>query len=326
MTREQIIANLTALQNADAAKPAQAQPAPAQAPAPAAVNPEQDRIKELQASIKADEEKANQDRISELQTSIRADMSQRGQRQGQLEWDAEKNASQWTKAGTAISDMANAGLHGITFGFDDKAAAALHAAAGKIGLADNVGYDKALEQERYNTARRQGRMEAIMPGSPAVFEGLGSLAIPAGGVEALGARYAPAVMAKLGKLASPIANILENAGYGALSGYGHDQNVGEGAVVGGSGATVPIAAAAAKKYGPSSMRDLGAGWGAEIGNQLLGSFGETYGSKYGGMIGSGIGTAGGAMLNYAPTRALLSLLMRAPGRLYGQVSENMQNQ
>jgi hypothetical protein len=228
--------------------------------------------------------------------------------------DAFEGSSQLGKAGTAISDMANAGLHGLTFGLDDRAAAGLHTLAGNIGstlgLSGDVDYDQALAQEQQNTRARGDRMEHIMPGSTGTFEALGSLGMPGGVLKAGVAKAAPWA----GKTGKVVADILENAGYGTVSAYGHGQNPLEGAGVGAAGTVLgPLfrgAVPAATKYGLGLK-------GAAVGGATAGFPGAWAGAEAGRWVGNKAKQGMETVLDTAPSRAALATLSAAPGRLYG---------
>jgi hypothetical protein len=228
--------------------------------------------------------------------------------------DAFEGSSQLSKAGTAIGDMASAGIHGLTFGLDDRAAAGLHTLAGNVGstlgLSEDVDYDQALAQEQQNTRARGDRMEHIMPGSSETFEALGSLGMPGGILKAGVAKVAPWA----GKAGRGIADILENAGYGATSAYGHGQDPLTGAGIGAAGTALGPAlrslAPVATKYGiGAGAAAAGGSVGGFPGAWLAGDAGRTVG----GMVGKGVGN----VMDTNPARAALATLSAAPGRLYG---------
>jgi hypothetical protein len=130
------------------------------------------------------------------------------------------------KAGRATMDIARLGLDGMTFGFGDKLLAGIEAA----GRPD-MDYDEALQLHRQATGDAKARAghagtvaeigAGFLPMNAAANAGLSATRLVAQGLS-----RAKALGAKL------VAGGVEGAGYGALSGLGHDQDVGDAASLG----------------------------------------------------------------------------------------------
>jgi hypothetical protein len=130
------------------------------------------------------------------------------------------------KAGRATMDIARLGLDGMTFGFGDKLLAGIEAA----GRPD-MDYDEALRLHRQATGDAKAR--AGHAGTVAEI-GAGFLPMNAAANAGLSAaRLVPQGLSR-GKVlgAKLVAGGVEGAGYGALQGAGHDQNVGDAASIG----------------------------------------------------------------------------------------------
>jgi hypothetical protein len=143
------------------------------------------------------------------------------------------------KAGRATMDIARLGLDGMTFGYGDKLLAGIEAA----GRPD-MDYDEALRLHRQATGDARTRAGyagtaaevggALLPMGAAAKAGLSAARlVPQGlsGAKALGAKL--------------VAGGVEGAGYGALHGAGHDQNVGDAASLGALGGIAGTGAAQA---------------------------------------------------------------------------------
>jgi hypothetical protein len=130
------------------------------------------------------------------------------------------------KAGRATMDIARLGLDGATFGYGDKLLAGIEAA----GRPD-MDYDEALRLHRQATGDAKARAglagtvteigAGVLPMSAAANAGLSAARLVPQGLS-----RAKALGAKL------IAGGVEGAGYGALHGAGHDQDVGDAASIG----------------------------------------------------------------------------------------------
>jgi hypothetical protein len=219
-----------------------------------------------------------------------------------------------SKLGTTLGDMLSAGVHGLSFGVDDRAAAGLHTLASNIGstigISDDIDYSQALAQEQETTRGRADRLNHLLPGSSGILEGMGSLAMP-GGLLAKGAQK---IGLGSGKLVSAVANTAENAGYGAASAYGHGQDPVKGAAVGAAGTALqPLI-----RYGaPIASRLVGGTTGASIGGSVAGFSGAWAGGEAGRRAGSAIGRVGEKVMDSNPGRDALAKIAAAPGRLYG---------
>jgi hypothetical protein len=130
------------------------------------------------------------------------------------------------KAGRATMDIARLGLDGMTFGFGDKLLAGIEAA----GRPD-MDYDEALQLHRRATGDAKAR--AGHAGTVAEI-GAGFLPMNAAANAGLSAaRLIPQGLSRGKALgAKLVAGGIEGAGYGALYGAGHDQDVGDAASVG----------------------------------------------------------------------------------------------
>ncbi len=130
---------------------------------------------------------------------------------------AEFDAMPWYhKAAVAADDLVRSAANGATFGYADKLA----------GWANGTGTE----------AERQKSAEASMRGGSATTaaEIGGAIATPvlAAGVGASLPRMAASVPGVTGTLARSGLAAVEGAGYGALNASGHDQDIGEGALMG----------------------------------------------------------------------------------------------
>jgi len=216
-----------------------------------------------------------------------------------------KNASAMSRVGTTLGDLLGTATHGISLGMDDRAAAGLHAM-----FSGDVDYDQALAEEQANTKARNERMEFVNPGSTTAIEALSSFAAP-GGVLKAGATKAVPWAGRGGRI---VADMLENAGYGATSAYGHGQDVGTGAAVGAAGTlAAPLlryVTPAAAKYGlASAAASAGGSVGGFPGAWLAGDAGRT--------VGGAVAKGAANTMDTAPGRGILATIARAPGRLYG---------
>jgi hypothetical protein len=130
------------------------------------------------------------------------------------------------KAGRATMDIARLGLDGMTFGFGDKLLAGIEAAG-----RPEMDYDEALRLHRQATGDARARAghagtvaeigAGVLPMSAAANAGLSATRLVPQGLS-----RAKALGAKL------VAGGVEGAGYGALHGAGHDQDVGDAASIG----------------------------------------------------------------------------------------------
>jgi hypothetical protein len=129
------------------------------------------------------------------------------------------------KAGQAVMDVARLGANGATFGFADKLAAGLDAA-----LTDRT-YDQSLARARELTD--EARIRAGLAGDVAE---IGASIMPMNAAASAGlsaTRLVPQGLSRTTALgAKLIAGGVEGAGYGALHGAGHDEDIGDAASVG----------------------------------------------------------------------------------------------
>ncbi|MPR12891.1 hypothetical protein [Microvirga tunisiensis] len=143
------------------------------------------------------------------------------------------------KAGRATMDIARLGLDGASFGFGDKLLAGIEAA----GRSD-MDYDEALQLHRQATGDAKARA-----GYAGTAAEIGGALLPMGAAAKAGvtaARLIPQSLSRAKTLgARLIAGGAEGAGYGALHGAGHDQNVGDAALLGAAAGAGGTAAAQA---------------------------------------------------------------------------------
>jgi hypothetical protein len=143
------------------------------------------------------------------------------------------------KEGRATMDIARLGLDGMTFGFGDKLLAGIEAA----GRSD-MDYDEALQLHRQAT--RDAKARAGYAGTAAE---IGGALLPMGVAANAGlsaARLVPQGLSRGKALAAKLmAGGVEGAGYGALHGAGHDQNLGDAASIGALGGIAGTGAAQA---------------------------------------------------------------------------------
>lgn len=141
---------------------------------------------------------------------------------------------EWQKPIIAAQDVGNIIGDDLTFGFGDKAAAAVRAPfTGKT-------YDEELAANRQGTQNSRDRAGSAAYGADVTA----ALMMPrlAPRAAAAGTTVAKGVLPTAGRFVAGVAKGgAQGAGYGALNAVGHDQDVGEGAAYGAAfGAAVPV--------------------------------------------------------------------------------------
>lgn len=160
---------------------------------------------------------------SQQSIDLRGQLSAMTQNPAKAQYDA---LPEWQKPLVAAGDTAQLFADGLTFGFGDKAVAAVRSPFTGKSYEDELAGQRALTQGARNRAGSAGLAAEIT----------GALAVPLKTGATLSGRFGTAGMtgakglgARTGLMAA------EGAGYGAASAAGHDQNIGQGALIGAAG-------------------------------------------------------------------------------------------
>lgn len=138
----------------------------------------------------------------------------------------------WQKPLIAAQDIGNIIGDDLTFGFGDKAAAAIRAP-----FTDKT-YEEELAANRAGTQAARDRAGSAAYGADVTA----ALLLPRIGSAPVAASAPAGLVAKAGRFgAGVVKGGAQGAAYGAVNALGHDQNVGEGAATGAAfGAAVPV--------------------------------------------------------------------------------------
>lgn len=211
------------------------------------------------------------------------------------------------KIGTISGDFMGALIHGGTLGFDDKLDRVINNYNPWGTSAED--FDK---QRAARNAERTARLEYADPGSSTALDLLGGAALPSG-LLARGVGQG-AGWARAG--ARGVANILENAGYGAASAYGHDQDPTTGAAIGAAGGLVsPVV----RGVVPQALKAGTDAIGIAAGHMFGGVPGAILGNTIIQPAGSAVRRGASAVMNSDVMRNILARIAAAPGRFSGQI-------
>lgn len=160
---------------------------------------------------------------SQMSQDLRGELSAMTLNPGKAKYDA---LSGWQKPIVAASDMLQLGASGATFGFGDKAVAAVRAPFTDQTYAEELAAQRGLTQGARNRAGYAGNA-AEFGGAVAA-----PLALASKGLTLAGRGGTAAMEGVKGLAARSGLMAAEGAGYGAMSALGNDQDVATGAGIG----------------------------------------------------------------------------------------------
>jgi hypothetical protein len=179
------------------------------------------------------------------QKALRSELSGMTQNPAKALYDTRP---EWQKPIVAAQDIGNIIGDDLTFGFGDKAAAAIRAP-----FTDKT-YAEELAANRQGTQNARDRAGSAAYGADVTAALMLPRMLPAGQA----ANASAGTLAKLGRFGGSVAKGgAAGAGYGAAQAAGHDTDIGEGALTGAAfGAAVPAALGVGKAVGGAALRPV----------------------------------------------------------------------